>query len=320
MVQIYVDDIIFGVTNQKLCECFAKDMQNEFEMSMMGELTFFLDLQVKQNKNGIFINQTRYIKDMLKKFEIPEVKEMHTPMSPATKLDKDEKGKDVNQKLFRGMIGSLLYLTASRPDIMFSVCLCARFQACPKESHLSAVKRIFRYLIGTQNLGLWYPRGTSFDLIGFSDADYAGSKIDRKSTSGTCHFLGHMLVSWSSKKQNSVALSTAETEYIAAGNCCAQILLIKQQLSDFGVSLNNIPIFCDNTSAINITKNPVQHSRTKHIEIRHHFIRDHVLKNDISIEFVDSLNQIADIFTKPLNEAQFIKIRRELGMLNENDI
>ena len=320
VVQIYVDDIIFGATNQKLCECFAKDMQNEFEMSMMGELTFFLGLQVKQNKDGIFINQTKYIKDMLKKFEIPEVKEMPTPMSPATKLDKDEKGKDVNQKLFRGMIGSLLYLTASRPDIMFSVCLCARFQACPKESHLSAVKRIFRYLIGTQNLGLWYPRGTSFDLIGFSDADYAGSKIDRKSTSGTCHFLGHMLVSWSSKKQNSVALSTAEAEYIAAENCCAQILWIKQQLSDFGVSLNNIPIFCDNTSAINITKNPVQHSRTKHIEIRHHFIRDHVLKNDISIEFVDSLNQIADIFTKPLNEAQFIKIRRELGMLNENDI
>ena len=318
-MQIYVDDIIFGATNQKLCECFAKDMQNEFEMSMMGELTFFLGLQVKQNKNGIFINQAKYIKDMLKKFEIPAIKEMATPMSPATKLNKDEKGKDVNQKLYRGMIGSLLYLTASRPDIMFSVCLCARFQTCPKESHLSAVKRIFRYLIGTPNLGLWYPKGTSFDLIGFSDADYAGSKIDRKSTSGICQFLGHMLVSWYSKKQNSIVLSTTKAKYIAAGNCCAQILWIKQQLSDFGMFLNNIAIFCDNTSAINITKNPVQHSRTKHIEIRHHFIRDHVLKNDISIEFVDSLNQIGDIFNKPLNKAQFVKIRRELGMLDEND-
>ena len=131
--------------------------------------------------------------------------------------------------------------------------------------------------------------------------------------------LGHMLVSWSSKKQKSFALSTVEADYIATGNCCAQILQIKQQLSDFGLSMNNIPIFCDNTSAINITKNIVQHSRTKHIEIRHHFIRDHVLKNDISIEFVDSLNQIADIFTKPLNEAQFVKIRRELGMLDDND-
>ena len=123
---------------------------------------------------------------MFKKFEIPEVKEMDTPMSLATKLDKDERGKDVNKKLYRGMIGSLIYLTASRPNIMFSVCLYARFQACPNESHLSTIKRIFRYLIGTQNLGLWYLRRTSFDLIGFSDADYAGSKIDRKSTSGTC--------------------------------------------------------------------------------------------------------------------------------------
>ena len=172
--------------------------------------------------------------------------------------------------------------------------------------------------MGTQNLGLWYPRGTSFDLIDFSDVDYAGSKIDRKSTSGTFQFLGHMLVSWSSKKQNSVALSTVETEYIAAGNCCAQILWIKQQLSDFGVSMN-ILIFFNNTSAINITKNHVQHLRTKHIEIKHHFIRDHVLKNDMCIEFVDFLNQIADIFTKPLNETQFVNIRRELDMLDDND-
>ena len=173
---------------------------------------------------------------------------------------------------------------------MFYVCLCARFQACPKESHLIALKRIFRYLFGTQNLGLWYPNKSFLELIGFSNADYAGSKIDRKSTSGTCQFLGHMLVSWSSKKQNSVALSTTKTEYIAAGSCCAQILWIKQQLSDFGVTMHNVSIFCDNTSAINITKNPVQQSRTKHIEIRHHFIRDHALKGDICIEHVDTLN------------------------------
>ena len=142
---------------------------------------------------------------------------------------------------------------------------------------------------------------SSLELIGFSDADYAGSKTDRKSNSGTCQFLGHMLVSWSNKKQNYVACSIAEAEYIATGSCCAQILWIKQQLSDFGVTLHNIPIFCDNTSAINITNNPVQHSRTKHIEIRHHFIRDHPLKGDIYIEHVDTLNQLADIFTKPLN-------------------
>ena len=140
-------------------------------------------------------------------------------MNPITKLDKNEKEKDVNQKLYRGMIGSLLYLTASKPNIMFCVCLCARFQACPKESHLIVLKRIFRYLFGTQNLGLWYPKKLSLELIGFSDADYAGSKADRKRTSGTCQFLSHMLVSWSSKKQNSIALSITEAEYIVAGSC-----------------------------------------------------------------------------------------------------
>ena len=214
------------------------------------------------------------------------------------------------------MIGSLLYLTASRPDILFSVCLCARFQSNPKESHLVAVKRIFRYLLDTPTLGLWYPKESTFDLIGYSDADFAGCKVDRKSTSGTCQFLENMLVSWFSKKQNSVALSTAEAEYIAAGSGCAQILWIKQQLEDFGLNLDHIPIKCDNTSAINLTKNPIQHSRSKHIEIRHHFIRDHVQKGDIELDFVSTENQLADIFTKPLNEDRFCIIRRELGMCN----
>ncbi|KAK2993708.1 hypothetical protein RJ640_016823 [Escallonia rubra] len=156
------------------------------------------------------------------RFGLENAKPRGTSISPSVNLIKDENGKDVDSKLFRGMIGSLLYLTASRPDIMFSVCICARFQACPKESHLSAVKRLFKYLSGTLNLGLWYPRNSSIDLVGFSDSDYAGCLVDRKSTSGTCQFLGDALVSWHSKKQTSVALSTAEAEYVAAGGCCAQ--------------------------------------------------------------------------------------------------
>ena len=215
------------------------------------------------------------------------------------------------------MIGSLLYLTASRPDIMFSVCMCARFQASPKESHLVAVKRILRYLIGTHDLGLFYPRDVFFDLVGYSDADFGGFKVDRKSTSGTCQFLGQSLVSWHSKKQNSVALSTAEAEYVAAGSCCAQILWIKHQLEDFNLSYDHIPILCDNTSAICLTKNPIQHSRTKHIEIRHHFIRDHVQKGDIVLSFVETDKQLADIFTKPLPEERFCILRRELGISNQ---
>ena len=315
IVQIYVDDIVFGATNTLLVNEFVECMKSEFEMSMMGELNYFLGLQVKQTNQGTFINQSKYTKELLKRFKLENCKTRPTPMSTTLKLDKDENGKRVCEKLYRGMIGSLLYLTASRPDIMFSVCLCARFQSCPRESHLSAVKRIFKYLAGTIEIGLWYPKFTSFDLIGYSDADFAGCKVDRKSTSGTCHFLGNSLISWHSKKQNSVALSTAEAEYVAAGSCCAQILWMKQTLEDYGLKYDHIPIRCDNTSAINLTKNPIQHSRTKHIEIRHHFIRDHVLNNDICLEFVDTNNQIADIFTKPLSENRFCTLRRELGMI-----
>jgi hypothetical protein len=173
------------------------------------------------------------------------------------------------------MIGSLLYLCASRPDIMFSVCMCARFQADPKEIHLRAVKRIMRYLVYTPKFGLWYPKGSTFDLIGYSDADWVGCKIDRKSTSGTCQFLGRSLVPWASKTQNSVALSTAEAEYIAAGHCCVQLLRMRQTLRDYGYKLSKVPLLCDNGSAIHMADNPVEHSRTKLIDIRYHFLRDH---------------------------------------------
>ncbi|KAK2989895.1 hypothetical protein RJ640_019478 [Escallonia rubra] len=301
----------------KVCDaCQMGKQKKEFEMSMMGELTFFLGLQIKQSKDGIFINQAKYTKKLLKRFDMETSNGFDTPMSSSLKLDKDQKDKDVDIKRYRGMIGSLLYLTASRPDIMFSVCLCARFQACPKESHLIAVKRILRYLKGTHDLGLWFPRNTSFfDLIGYSDADYAGGcKTERKSTSGGCQFLGHSLVSWSSEKQNSVALSTTEAEYMAVGACCAQILWMKQTLLDFGLKYDHIPILCDNTSAIDLTKNPIQHSRTKHIEIKHHFFRDHVQKSDIVLDFVDTNHQLADIFTKPLDSKRFTALRRELSM------
>ncbi|GAV60326.1 hypothetical protein CFOL_v3_03857, partial [Cephalotus follicularis] len=198
---------------------------------------------------------------------------------------------------YRSVIGSLLYLTASRPDIMFSVCLCARFQSSPKETHLIAVKRIFRYFAYTPLLGLFYSNDSFFNLHAFFDADYGGCKLYRKSTSGTCQFLGNSLLSWFSKKQNSVALSTTEAQYVAAGSYCAQALWLKQQLHDFGIRIDNVCIKCDNTCVINLSKNPIQHSKSKHIEIRHHFLRDHVEKGDIFLEYIDTLNQVADIFT-----------------------
>ncbi|KAI3757928.1 hypothetical protein L6452_05472 [Arctium lappa] len=209
LVQIYVDDIIFGVTNKSLCNWFSDLMTSRFQMSMMGEINFFLGLQVKQLPDGIFINQSKYIFDILKKFKMDKSTSIGTPIAHGAKIGLDLDGKVVDQKTYRGMIGSLMYLTASRPNIMFSTCLCARFQAKAKESHLLAVKRIFRYIKGTPYLGLWYPKSSDYKLIAYSDADFGGNQLDRKSTSGHLQFLGDRLISWASKKQNCVSISTA---------------------------------------------------------------------------------------------------------------
>ncbi|KAJ9541735.1 hypothetical protein OSB04_028241 [Centaurea solstitialis] len=316
LVQIYVDDIIFGSTNPDLCTKFSKIMETEFEMSMMGELNFFLGIQVKQNPDDIFINQSKYIKDMLKKFHMTDCSPIKTPMPTGNLLGPDLAGKSVDQKIYRSMIGSLLYLTATGLDIMFATCFCARFQANPKESHLAAVKRILRYLKGTPELGLWYPKDSSFELICFTDSDYGGCKLDRKSTSGSCQFLGDKLVSWTSKKQNCVSTSTAEAKYVAAASCCSQVLWMKTQLLDYGYKLKRVPIYCDSESAIAITSNPVQNSKTKHIDIRYHFIKDNVEKGNIEMFFVQTDYQLADLFTKPLDEKRFNFLVNKLGMLS----
>jgi hypothetical protein len=221
------------------------------------------------------VSQEKYIKDMLKKFGMKDAKGISTPMGTNGSLDSDTSGNMVDQKMYRSIIGSLLYVTASRPVVMFRVCMCARFQASSRESHLKATNKILRYLKHTQDVGLWYPKGAKFELIRYSNSDYAGCKVERRSTLGTCQLLGRSLVSWSYKKQNSVTLSTTEAEYIAAGSCCAQILWMKATLKDFGIKLNKVSLLCDNKSGVKLTNNPVQHARTKHIDVRHHFTRDH---------------------------------------------
>ncbi|XP_070046181.1 secreted RxLR effector protein 161-like [Nicotiana tomentosiformis] len=245
-------------------------------------------------------------------------KVIDTSIATATRLDMDEPGSPVNQTMYRGIIGSLLYLTTSIPYIVFSMGLCARFQSNPKESHLKAAKRILRYLKGTQDLVLYYPSGDSFDLIGYADTDYARYLVDRKNASGMAHFMGSCLISWGTRKQNSVALSTIEAKYVAAASCCAQSLWIKQQLEDFGVFSYCVPLLCDNTSELNMAKNPVQHKRTKHIDVRHHFLRDNVEKGLICMKFCSTEYQIADIFTKALSREHFERNRLALGLINPN--
>jgi hypothetical protein len=318
--QIYVDDIIFGSTNQKSCEEFSRVMTQKFEMSMMGELNYFLGFQVKQLKDDTFISQTKYTQDLLKRFGMKDAKPAKTPMGTDGPVDLNKGGKSVDQKAYRSMIGSLLYLCASRPDIMLSICMCARYQSDPRECHLVAIKRILRYLVATSCFGIWYPKRSTFDLIGYSDSNYAGCKVDRKSTSGTCQFLGRSLVSWSSKKQTSVAQSTAEAEYVAARQCCAQLLWMRQTLWDFGYNLSKVPLLCDNESAIYMADNPIEHSRTKHIDIRYHFLRDHQQKGDIEVFHISTENQLAYIFTKPLDEKTFCRLRSELNVLDSRNL
>jgi len=210
-------------------------MKSEFEISMMGELNFFLGLQIKQTSNGTVIHQQKYIKELLKQFGMNSAKPIDTPISPSTKLIIDDGSPSVEEKIYRVMIGSLLYLTASRPGIVFSVGLCAGFQSMPKESYLKAVKRILRYLKHTLDFALRYLKGCNFDLVGYADADYVGFLVDGKSTSGMSHFLRPCLVSWATKKQHSVVMSTTEAEYVAAASCCTQLLWIRQQFKDLCV-------------------------------------------------------------------------------------
>jgi hypothetical protein len=203
---------------------------------------------------------------------------------------------------------------------MLSVCMCARFQAAPKECHIRAVKRIIRYLVLTLNIGLWYPNGSYFDLIGYSDTVYARCKVHRISTSGTCQFLGKSLVSWSSKKQNFVTLSTVEAEYVAAGIYCAQLLWMRQTLKDYGYTINQVPLLCDNESAVKVTYNPCEHSKTKYIDILHQFLRDHAIKRDTIISHVQINEQFVDIFTKSLDEKRFQEFRSELNIIYSRDM
>ncbi|GJS04912.1 hypothetical protein Tco_0321420 [Tanacetum coccineum] len=286
------------------------------EASKLSKLLLVLGLQVKQTTAGIFLSQDKYVKDILNKFDFRTIKPASTPIEAHKSLGKDEEGEDVDVHLYRSMIGCLMYLTASRPDIMFAVCLCARFQVTPKVSHMHAVKRIFRYLKLQPKLGLWYPKDSPFHLEAFSDSDYAGDNHDRRSTSGGCQYLGRRLVSWQCKKQTIVAISSTEAEYVAAASCCAQVLWMQNQLLDYGFNFMNTEIHIDNESTICIVKNPVFHSKTKHIQIRHHFIRDCYEQRLINVVKVHTDDNVADLLTKGFDLARFNFLVVTIGMMN----
>ena len=285
-------------------------------MSMIEELTYFLGLQICQLDSGIFLSQSKYAKNLVKNFGLESVSSVRTPISPNVKFTVDLLGKSVDSSLYKSIIGILLYLTASKPNISYSVEVFARYQANPKESHMIALKRIKTYVKTTAKFGVWYSKDTNDVLAGYSAIDQAGNVNDRKSTSGSCFYVGKNLISWISKKQNSISLSTVEAEYIAASSYCTQLQWMQKLLHDYGICQEHLTIYCDNTRAINISKNSVQHSRTKHIEIRHHFIRELVEDGILTLEFIHIDDQKVDLFIKPLNSKHFEFLRQNIGIIS----
>ena len=252
----------------------------------------------------------------MKKFGLEFATSVRTPMSPNVKLTIDLLGKSADPSLYRSIIGCLHYLTANRLHISYSVGVCARYQANPKKSHMTALKRIIKYVKTTVEFGVWYSKDTSDVLAGYSVPNWAWNADDRKSISGGCFYMGNNLVSLMSKKQNSMSLSTAEVEYIVAGSCCTQLLWMQKLLHDYGICQEHLIIYCDNTNAINISKNPIQHSRTKHIEIQHHFIRELVEDGTLTFEFIHTDDQKVDLFTKPLDSKHFEFFRQNIGVIS----
>ncbi|GKA89488.1 retrovirus-related pol polyprotein from transposon TNT 1-94 [Tanacetum coccineum] len=284
LVQIYVDNIIFAFTTPELCGQFSKVMCSMFKILMMGKISFFLGLQISQSPRGIFINQSKYALESLKKYGIESSDPVDTPMVEKSKRDEDTQGKAVDPTHHRGMVGTLMYLTASRPDLTFVVCMCARYQAKPIEKHIHAVKIIFKYLRGTINRRLWYPKDSSIALTAYADADLAGYQDTRRSTSGSL------------------------------SGCCAQVLWMRSQLTDYGLGFNQILMYYDNKSAIALCCNNVQHSRSKHIDIRFHFIKEQVENGVVELYFVNTEYQLADIFTKALGRERIEFLINKLRM------
>ncbi|CAN6722330.1 unnamed protein product [Malus baccata var. baccata] len=313
-ILVYVDDILVTGPNSQACRDTIFQLSALFPIKDLGPLHFFLGIEVKRSSSGIFISQPKYILDLLKRAHMDGAKPCTTPLSTSS-LDHNSPLLS-NPAEYRSLVGGLQYLTWSRPDLSFAVNLVCQFMHQPRESHLQAVKRILRYLKGTIDLGLWFPKCSKpLSLSAFSDADWAGCHLDRRSTGGFCIFLGDSLISWSAKKQPTVARSSTEAEYRSLANTAAEITWICKLLVDVGLVLPCPPtLWCDNISAISLAKNPIFHARTKHVEIDYHYIREKVLSNAVSVQFVCSQDQLADICTKSLSKARFIFLRDKLSL------
>jgi hypothetical protein len=312
---IYVDDIIVTGPNSSSINSLISKLQQDFAVKDLGPLNFFLGVEAIKANQGLYLSQRRYIHDLLRKTNMHEAKPISSPMASSTSLSQFQGTPLSDPSSYRSTVGSLQYLSLTRPDIAFAVNKVCQFMTKPTNLHWSAVKRILRYLKHTSHHSLFLHRNSNFTIQAFSDADWAGSPDDRRSTSGYCLFLGRNLISWSSRKQRTVSRSSTESEYRAIAHASAELVWLRSLLSELGVPSPSTPIlWCDNIGATYLTANPLFHARTKHIEIDFHFVRDLVSSKTVSVQFISSKDQVADTFTKPLPTAQFISLRANLNV------
>jgi hypothetical protein len=315
---LYVDDLFLTGEEKLIIEC-KKRLASEFEMKDLGLMHYFVGLEVCQSPKRIFLNQGKYTVEILKRFDMLECKPMNTPMEAKLKMLVDTSSELIDATLYKLIIGSLMYLTNTRPNIFFPVNTLSQFLVEPRRVHLVATKHVMRYLKGTIDYGLNYDGDHDFTLSGYTDVDWAGSVFDRKSTSGCCFSLGSAMISWQSRKQSSIALSTAEAEYIAACSASCEAIWLRKLLTGlFDLEMRATLILCDNQSCIKMTKNPVFHDRSKHIEIRYHYIRDMVQRGALKLQCISMDEQVVDVLAKPLSRVKFDYFRDKLGIVRKD--
>jgi hypothetical protein len=318
LVGVYVDDLIITGTDEKEIALFKKQMHQLFDMSDLGLLSYYLGLEVKQDGGTIMLCQSAYAKKILDATGMAGCNVCHTPMENRLKLSKASPEDAVDATRFRSVVGSLRYLCNSRPDITHAVGMVSRFMEAPSTAHWAAVKQILRYVSGTIGYGCRYVKGTTQDpvLTGFSDSDHASDVDDRKSTTDIVFFLNSGIVTWASQKQKVIALSTCEAEYIAAATATCQGVWLSRLLGELiGKPPAMVRLFADNMSAIELSKNPVHHERSKHIDIRYHFIRECIEDDMVDVEHVCTNGQLADVLTKALGRVKFLEMRLKLGVM-----
>ena len=317
LVGVYVDDLVIIGIKEAEVATFKDEMKAAFQMSDLGLLSFYLGIEVHQDHSGITLRQTAYAKRIVELAKLTGCNPALSPMEERLKLSRESKTKEVDATMYRRLVGSLRYLAHTRPDLAFSVGYVSRFMQRPTTEHEQAVKRIIRYVAGTFDHGLHYPRSSGEDeFVGYSDSDHAGDIDTSKSTSGIMFFLGNCLVSWQSIKQQVVALSSCEAEYMAASTACTQALWLAHLLGDLlGREARSVQLMVDNKSTLALAKNPVFHERSKHIRLRHHFIRACLEEGSIKASYINTTDQLADLLTKPLGRIKFIELCSRIGMV-----